>query len=199
MIAVPSPLKYILQATLLASLSLVLVTVPLAQVYVLTEPPLVLLMGNFLMGMVIFLTGSLLTVSISSYVLRKLSSACTSTVETKPASKLQTLLALLLTIIICAWGSIHARGLHIEFVTVPIKTLHHRLNGTTIVQLSDIHLGPFIGRSRLEYLVHMTNQLKSDIVVITGDLVDSNVDSLWDAVKPLKTLTPKHGVYYTTG
>src|SRR6266850_6016347 len=41
------------------------------------------------------------------------------------------------------------------------------------MQLSDIHLGHHRGRKYLEKIVDETNQRKPDIVLITGDLIDS--------------------------
>ena len=99
----------------------------------------------------------------------------------------------------CVLGSYYAHTIQIQRVAIPIKGLHPHLNGTTIVQLSDLHLGPFIGRSRMEMIVEKTNKLQGDIVMITGDLVDSYVEYLWEAVKPLEKLKTKYGVYYCTG
>ena len=90
-------------------------------------------------------------------------------------------------------------NLAIEHVTVPIKGLGKQMNGTTIIQVSDIHLGPFNGKSRLNSIVEKVNKLHGDIVVITGDLVDSSVESLKTTVTPLKKLKAKYGVYYITG
>ncbi len=82
---------------------------------------------------------------------------------------------------------------------MPIKGLHPKFNGTTIVQISDIHLGPFNGRSKLKNVIEEVNKLDGDIVVITGDLVDSNVAALREAVVPLKDIKAKYGVFYITG
>lgn len=189
-------LNYLIQVLLLAWFGVVLVTIPLSHVYVYSEPLLLLKMGNFLIGVVLFLTGTLLSVSATSYILGKLFNWRNNT---KGFSNTQTLIGLLLTLIVCTWGSLRAGSLHVEYVNIPIKNLPTGLNGTTMVQLSDIHLGPFIGKSRMEYLVERVNELHGDIVVITGDLADANVASLWEAVKPLEKVTSKYGIYYCTG
>ncbi|XP_038078330.1 transmembrane protein with metallophosphoesterase domain-like [Patiria miniata] len=92
-----------------------------------------------------------------------------------------------------------AKGPMIKPLQLPVRKLPLSMNGLRIVQLSDIHLGPTVGRSQLQQAVDMANDLKPDIVVITGDLVDSTVENLVEAVSPLQQLKATHGVFYVTG
>jgi predicted MPP superfamily phosphohydrolase len=87
----------------------------------------------------------------------------------------------------------------IREVEVELKRLPPALSGTSIVQLSDIHIGPTIGRGFMESLVERTNALAPDVVVITGDLVDGRVHELAHAVAPLANLHPRWGVFFVTG
>jgi hypothetical protein len=73
------------------------------------------------------------------------------------------------------------------------------MNGFTLVQLTDIHVGPTIGRAFIETIVAHTNALNPDLIAITGDLVDGTVSELADAVAPLAALRARHGVYFVTG
>lgn len=73
------------------------------------------------------------------------------------------------------------------------------LDGFRIVQLSDVHVGPTIGRDFIEDIVAKTNALAPDLVVITGDLVDGSVEQLRDKVAPLTQLVARHGVFFVTG
>jgi hypothetical protein len=84
-------------------------------------------------------------------------------------------------------------------VSVPLQRLPRALDGTTIVQLTDVHIGPTLGREFIEELVARSNALAPDIVAITGDLVDGSVENLRDQVAPLAQLRAKHGVYFVTG
>jgi hypothetical protein len=59
------------------------------------------------------------------------------------------------------------------------------LDGFSIVQLSDLHIGRTIGRRYVEDLVARTNELQPDLIAITGDLVDGTPDDLGDAAEPL--------------
>ncbi|MEK6609137.1 MAG: metallophosphoesterase, partial [Myxococcota bacterium] len=71
--------------------------------------------------------------------------------------------------------------------------------GLTIVQLTDLHVGPTLGRAFVAEVVTRTNALTPDLVAITGDLVDGSPERLQDAVAPLAELRARHGVYFVTG
>ena len=91
------------------------------------------------------------------------------------------------------------REVKVAEVKVRLARLPRALNGTTIVQLSDVHVGPTIGRAFIEDIVRRTNALAPDIVAITGDLVDGSVANLREAVAPLADLRARHGVFFVTG
>ena len=91
------------------------------------------------------------------------------------------------------------RRVRVVDVTIPLRRLPRALDGFTIVQLSDIHVGPTIGRGFIEGLVERVNALSADLVAITGDLVDGSVARLGDAVAPLAGLRSRHGTYFVTG
>jgi uncharacterized protein len=88
-----------------------------------------------------------------------------------------------------------------EIVDVPmtLPKLGRALDGFTIVQLTDIHVGGTVGRRFVEELVSRTNALGGDMIVLTGDFVDGSVSELRDAVAPFAELEAKHGVYFVTG
>jgi predicted MPP superfamily phosphohydrolase len=91
------------------------------------------------------------------------------------------------------------RRVKVETVRVPMAKLPKALSGYKIVQLSDIHVGPTIGRAFIEQIVRTTNALEPDVVAITGDLVDGSVADLGALVEPLKELRAKDGVFFVTG
>jgi predicted MPP superfamily phosphohydrolase len=84
-------------------------------------------------------------------------------------------------------------------VNVPLKRLPAAQHGFTIVQLTDLHVGPTIGRAFVEEIVRRANALEPDLVAITGDLVDGSVADLREAVAPLGALRARHGVFFVTG
>jgi predicted MPP superfamily phosphohydrolase len=84
-------------------------------------------------------------------------------------------------------------------VEVPIEDLHEDLDGFTIAQLTDIHIGPTIKGDYMRTLVDATNALGADMIAVTGDLVDGHVPDLREHVAPLADLEAPHGTYFVTG
>ncbi|GAB1575812.1 metallophosphoesterase [Bordetella petrii] len=98
------------------------------------------------------------------------------------------------------WGAVNARRLaRVRRVDVPIAGLPAGLRGFTIVQISDIHVGPTIKRGYVEHIVQAVNGLRPDLVAITGDVVDGPVAQLAPHTRPLGRLAARHGVYLVTG
>jgi uncharacterized protein len=55
---------------------------------------------------------------------------------------------------------------------LPIRNLPPNLNGLTIAQVSDIHVGRFTSGAVLREMVKIVNQLRADLVLLTGDLIN---------------------------
>jgi uncharacterized protein len=87
----------------------------------------------------------------------------------------------------------------VKEVGVKLDRLPRALSGLSIVQLTDVHIGPTIGRSFLEHVVEKANAQKPDAIVITGDLVDGSVAALREHVAPLAKLAARYGVFFVTG
>ena len=84
-------------------------------------------------------------------------------------------------------------------IDIPIPGLPQALQGFSIAQISDIHVGPTIRRDYLRRIVRAVNRLQPDMVAITGDLVDGSVRELAPHVAPLAELASRHGTYFVTG
>ena len=82
---------------------------------------------------------------------------------------------------------------------VELAGLPRERDGTILLQLSDLHLGNLLGRRWLSKLVHRVNQMKADLVVITGDLVDGNVGRVEPLRQVLQELQAPLGVWAVTG
>ena len=87
----------------------------------------------------------------------------------------------------------------IKKVRVVIDKLDPTHTGYRIAQLTDVHVGPTIGKHFIADVVNRTNALNADLVVITGDLVDGTVEELREHVAPLADLKAKDGVFFVTG
>ncbi|MFE9658878.1 metallophosphoesterase [Streptomyces sp. NPDC005955] len=90
-------------------------------------------------------------------------------------------------------------GPAVKRVTVPLAKLPRAAHGFRIAVVSDIHLGPILGRSFAQRLVRTINSTQPDLIAIVGDMVDGDVADLGPAAEPLARLRAKHGTYFVTG
>ncbi len=77
--------------------------------------------------------------------------------------------------------------------------LPERLRGLTLTQVSDLHLGRLYRPAMLPRLVDAVNRLDSDIVCVTGDVVDLSNDLLPAAIEAFKQLEHRHGLFFCLG
>ncbi|HSC22461.1 MAG TPA: metallophosphoesterase [Casimicrobiaceae bacterium] len=106
----------------------------------------------------------------------------------------------LLTVLLTLVGYANARRVaRVRDVDVPIASLHPSLDGFTIAQITDLHVGPTIAREYVEAIVDAVNGLDADLVAITGDLVDGSVGQLSPHTAPLARIEARHGTYFVTG
>ena len=89
------------------------------------------------------------------------------------------------------------RGPGVKRVTVPLAKLPRAAHGYRIAVVSDIHLGPILGRGFAQKVVDTINATQPDIVAVVGDLVDGSVKNLGPAAAPLSQL--KAPSYFVTG
>ena len=92
-----------------------------------------------------------------------------------------------------------ARGPIVRRVQIPLAKLPAAAAGYTIVQLTDVHIGPLLGERFAAGVVAQVNALAPDLIVITGDLVDGRLEELRSHVEPLRQLRARDGVYAVTG
>jgi uncharacterized protein len=114
----------------------------------------------------------------------------------QPSALAVPLLALAATL----WGLVGARRTaRVREVDIPIAGLSAALQGFTLAQITDIHVGPTIKRGYVRAIVDAVNRLNADAVAVTGDLVDGRVQDLRDDVAPLADLRSRHGTFFVTG
>ena len=106
---------------------------------------------------------------------------------------------LVLSVAFTAIGFLIARRPRLVDVDIAIADLPPALHGFTIAQISDLHVGPTIKRAFVERIVERVNELGTDLIAVTGDLVDGSVRDLSPHTAPLAGLTAPHGVYFVTG
>ncbi|MET8683962.1 metallophosphoesterase [Streptomyces sp. NPDC004732] len=91
------------------------------------------------------------------------------------------------------------RGPKVKRVTVPLAKLPRGAHGFRIAVVSDIHLGPILGRGFTQRVVDTVNATQPDLIAVVGDLVDGSVEHLAPAAAPLAGMRARHGAYFVTG
>ncbi len=77
------------------------------------------------------------------------------------------------------------RGPRVKRVTVPLAKLPRAAHGYRVAVVSDIHLGPILGRGFAQRVVDTINATQPDLIAVVGDLVDGSVKDLGPAAAPL--------------
>lgn len=107
-----------------------------------------------------------------------------------------------LAVVATATGiGIRTAGGPADIVDVPVRLprLPPALDGLSIVQITDLHVGPTIRQREVDRVVEQANALRPDVVAITGDLVDGPVGELGAIVEGLRRLRSRYGVHFVTG
>jgi uncharacterized protein len=91
------------------------------------------------------------------------------------------------------------RRARIVSVEVPLANLPPALQGFSIAQISDVHVGSQIKQKYVEAIVDAVNGLDPDLIAVTGDLVDGSVLDLSRHIAPLGRLSARHGAFLVTG
>lgn len=87
----------------------------------------------------------------------------------------------------------------VEELDVPIAGLPAALDGLRLVQLTDIHIGPYLDRRELARAVGLANELNADVGFVTGDFVNSLGDPLEDSIEELARIKANYGIYGCNG
>ena len=94
---------------------------------------------------------------------------------------------------------IERHQLYLREQKIEIPNLAPELDGLRLVQLTDIHLSPFLTRAELQRAVDMANETRAHIAVITGDLITTIRDPLDDCLDVLANLRADAGVFGCMG
>ena len=94
---------------------------------------------------------------------------------------------------------IEPEWLVVERQTIVLPQLSTDLDGFKMVQLSDLHLYPFVTLEQVKNAVVKTRELEPDLVVLTGDYVLETADAIFDLAPELAKLNPRHGIFAILG
>ncbi len=99
-----------------------------------------------------------------------------------------------------AYGALYGRlNLQTTSPRIQLPNLPGAFHGFRIAQLSDIHIGPFMTASRIRDYAQLTNALKPDLIVLTGDFVTWDPSTQQAVVSALSGLKAPFGVFGSLG
>ena len=88
---------------------------------------------------------------------------------------------------------------HVREIDVPVAGLPPDLDGFRVLQLSDIHLSPFLSESELARVIDASIELRPHLAVVTGDLISTRGDPLDACIRQLARIRTDAGVFGCMG
>jgi predicted MPP superfamily phosphohydrolase len=96
-------------------------------------------------------------------------------------------------------GLVTSHDLRVRTLSIPIAGLPPELEDFTIAHVSDLHSGIFVGPDRLKIVSDAANDLKADLVTITGDIINLDMLEFPPALRAIKAIESRHGTYLCEG
>ena len=93
-----------------------------------------------------------------------------------------------------AFGIVRRNHFRVSEVPVSIPNLPKDLDGLRIVQITDIHLSPFLSEREFATAIDMANETRANIALVTGDLITRPGDPLDACLHQLARLRAEAGV-----
>jgi uncharacterized protein len=87
----------------------------------------------------------------------------------------------------------------IRRLTVRLGGLARALDGLTIVQVSDMHVGRFTRGDVLDKMVATVNSLEADLVLLTGDLINDALVDLAHGLELVRQMQSRFGLFLIEG
>ncbi|MCX8021982.1 MAG: metallophosphoesterase [Syntrophorhabdaceae bacterium] len=106
---------------------------------------------------------------------------------------------LLLSLSIVVYGYFEARNIKTEWIRIKTEKIPERIGSLKILQISDVHLGLIVGRSRLERIIREIKRVDPHILVSTGDLVDGQQNHINGLIGLLMEINPEYGKFAILG
>lgn len=96
-------------------------------------------------------------------------------------------------------GRMDSKTFRVRRIDVSLAHLPAELDGITITHLTDIHAGKFSDEKLLRRMVETSNELRSDLTLITGDLIDFSLSDLPNVTDAIARLDAPGGVHICEG
>jgi predicted MPP superfamily phosphohydrolase len=92
------------------------------------------------------------------------------------------------------FGIVRRNQFRVSEVKIPIPNLPKDLEGFRMVQITDVHLSPFLSEAEFARAIDMANETRADLALVTGDLISRRGDPLDACLRQLARLRAGSGV-----
>lgn len=115
--------------------------------------------------------------------------------------RMTALVVFILVTVTVVGGYINTKMIVTKTYNLKIKKHAGELKSLNVVMVSDLHLGTILGKSFLNNLVTRINELKPDLILLAGDIIDENIAPVIknNVGEKLLMLKSKYGVFAVTG
>jgi predicted MPP superfamily phosphohydrolase len=97
--------------------------------------------------------------------------------------------------VIAGYGALVERTkFRVREIDIEIPCLDPDLEGLRLLQLTDIHLSPFLSARELERVIHAANETRPHLALVTGDLISARGDPLDDCLRLVAALKTDAGI-----
>jgi predicted MPP superfamily phosphohydrolase len=90
-------------------------------------------------------------------------------------------------------------NIRVRRFVLSIAALQKELDGITIAQVSDMHVGRFTNGKVLQKMVGMVNEMRADLVLLTGDLINDALADLDTGLELTRALEARFGLAIIEG
>jgi predicted MPP superfamily phosphohydrolase len=105
----------------------------------------------------------------------------------------------LLTVSMVGIARSQIEGFRVRSIEISIPDLPRDLRGLTIAHVSDMHIGPFTNGKVVRDIVESVNSLGADLVLLTGDLINSDLKDLPEGIEAVRRMEGRSGRWIIEG
>lgn len=116
----------------------------------------------------------------------------------QPGARGRFLACCAIVLVASVWGWVEAYNVGIKRVRIEVDRLPPGREVLRIAQISDVHVGSFYSRQRLERAARLLDELDADVIVCTGDLVDGELhrtNHMADALAAVDAPLGKYAIF----
>lgn len=161
----------------------------------------VTLLGTSWMILIGFLTALLLLYNLVRWILKKRKSKRIKALDKLKTKRIYFLVSLSIVIAAMIYGNYCFWHPEVTKVNIEIDKKVEGLTSLKVVMVSDVHAGWMIDKQVLSMYVDKIMELKPDMIVLVGDIIDYDLPPLVEQQmdEEFKKLHAPYGVYASTG